>query len=77
MIVSQYDYLINSLISKKVLYGHKSSIVFIKSSKTLDLILSIDLEGFAIIHELQSLTFLRNFQLPLEDEWCENMFRSE
>ncbi len=70
--IGQYDGVLNRLINKKTLYGHKDEIIYLTCSKSLDLILSVDLEGFVIVHELQNLVFLRNFQLPLEKEWSRN-----
>lgn len=48
--ITQYDGARNQLNDKKVLYGHKDEIIHISCSKSLDLILSIDLYGFAILH---------------------------
>lgn len=53
------------LINKKIIYGHKDEIIYIACSKILDIVLSVDLEGFVMIHELTNLNFMRNFVLPL------------
>lgn len=66
LFIGQYDGSANKLMNRKTLFGHKDEIIYLACSKSLDLILSVDLEGFVIIHELQNLSFLRNFQLPLE-----------
>ena len=50
LFVSQYDGAKNQFLNKKVLYGHKHEIIHISCSKALDLILSVDLYGFVLLH---------------------------
>ncbi|EAR86245.2 beige/BEACH domain protein (macronuclear) [Tetrahymena thermophila SB210] len=55
----------------RMIYGHHNEISAVKLDQTLLIIVSIDMDGLGLIHELKTMRFLHSFKLPdLQDSEC-------
>ncbi|KAL4484840.1 hypothetical protein ABPG74_020017 [Tetrahymena malaccensis] len=55
----------------RMIYGHHNEISAVKIDQTLLIIVSIDMDGLGLIHELKTMRFLHSFKLPdLQDSEC-------